>query len=60
MKFSAGSLHGTCVEMQNLFTESTLKEKREFLTGFSVIVCWLIYGFRPNKSNKQGTIKGML
>lgn len=60
LTFSVGSLHGTCVEMQNLFTGSALKEKREFLTGFWVTVCYLIYSFRPNQSNKQGTIKGML
>ena len=39
LTFSAGSLHGTCVEMQNLFTGVALKEKREFLTGFWVTVC---------------------
>ena len=60
LTFSAGSLHRTCVEMQNLFTGVALKEKREFLTGFWVTDCYLIYCFRPNKSNKQGTIKGML
>ena len=60
LTFSAGSLHGTCVEMQNLFTVVALKEKLSFLTRFWVRDCYLIYGFRPNKSNEQGTIKGML
>lgn len=34
LTFSTGSLHETCVEMQNPFTGSVLKEKLSFLTGF--------------------------
>ena len=37
-----GSLHETCVEMQNPFTGSSLKEKLSFLTGFWVTDCYLI------------------
>ena len=60
LTFSTGSLHGTYVEMENLFIAVALKEKLSFLTGFWVTDFYLIYCFRPNKSNKQGTIKGML
>ena len=60
LTFSAGSLHGTCVEMQTAFTVSALKGETLVSLGFWVIKCSKINCFRPNQKHKQGINRGML
>ena len=60
LTFSAGSLHGTCVEMQTAFTVSALKGETLVSLGFRVIKCSKINCFRPNQKHKQGINRGML